>query len=230
MKRSFAVLLALVLTVCCPMLALADLEIVQELYVPLEEFEGAYAGYIFAEIANTGDEAVGFEMAVFDVKDAQGNVVSSYDGYLCYPSTIGPGETAFFADYQFVEGVSSVGEIPGYSLQIVSGDPFYDVPAELSVISAECVDMIDSWGDQVYKVMVQVKNETDEQIMDPTLTFGVYDEAGTLIYAGATTVYSSVVPVGTEATYCLDIDYAFDQMWRMTGTIPAKVKLRAIVE
>lgn len=156
MKRIVAFVLGCIMLFGCA-LAEGGLEIVQQLYMPMEEYEGTYSGYIFAEIRNTGDEAIGFETAVLTVQDAQGGDIAEYEGFLCYPSTIGPGETAYYADYQFLEGVSSAEEAPAHRLEVIGGEPFFGLPTELTVVSAECEDTVDSWGDQVYRIMVHVK-------------------------------------------------------------------------
>lgn len=230
MKKVFSMLLVLMALISSVAMAAGSLEITQETYIPLERYEDSFAGNVFAEITNTGDEVIGFSKGQFEILDAQGNALDWYTLYSCYPSVIVPGGKAYVYDYEYVDGATSVDELPGYTLQVSGEEPYYDAPVLMTVSSAEVVRETDTWGDEVYNVYVTIANDGEETAFVPTVSYGLYDADGALLYAGATTMYSMGIPAGQSSVVFFTVEEAFLPAWDAAGVAPTTVGALAYME
>ena len=223
MKKMMAVLLALLLSLGCgSALAAGKLIVNQEAYVPLAWFD-SFAGYVFAEIQNTGDKNVEFNSGVFEILDGEGEAVADGSLYAAYPNVLAPGETGYIFSYERAEDAESIEDIADYTLNIMGKSTSEEVSTRIAA-KAEVVKRESRWGDEETYVVLTLTNEGAETVFGLEGAYGVYDAEGKLMYAGCITGYSVGLPAGQTLQMLDRIDEDFLSYWTEKGLAPAEVK------
>lgn len=229
-KRMFCLLAAAALCLCAASALANGLVVSEETYTAVERFEDTFYGYVFAQLQNTGDTDVYFEQAQMTISDALGNTRAEKTAFTCYPNVIAPGERAFVFAYSVVEDAEDTADLSAYRLEVSGSESIEEPPVVLTVIEAAYAQEADLFGEAVYKIYVTAKNETDEAVFTPSVAFGLYDEAGELIYVDAMTQFDMGVPAGQSFIMTFTIDDAFKAAWDAQGVTPSRVEAIAIVQ
>lgn len=222
MKKILALVMALCLLMgCSTAMAAGKLVVNQETYTPIEMYSDSFYAYIFAEVTNTGDKNVEFGSGIFEVLNADGDAIESFDLYSAYPEVLAPGEVGYVAYYRSVDDAKSLEDIPDYMLTISGKSSKDDAPVHMTATGV--VEEVPYWSDTQYQVTVTITNNTDKTIYDAYVTYGIYDANGTLLYADYTTLYNMGVPAGSTVEVRQTIGEAFLKLWKANGTVPATV-------
>lgn len=229
MKKLVALVLALCLALtCATALAAGKLTVAQETYTPAELYTDAYAGFIFAEVTNSGDKNVSFAGGIFEILNADGEALESSDMYSCYPSVLAPGETGYVFRYDTVDAAKSVEDIPDYTLTVSGKSSTDEAPVRLT--ASATVEEVERWSSMVYQVKVTVTNETDATAYDTTVTYGLYDAEGKLLYCDSTDLYRLGIPAGQTVEVVLEVSDSLKAVWDKAGVKPATVQAIAFME
>lgn len=226
MKKTFAIIVAVMMLMSAT--AMAELVVEKTEYTTMTVYDTVYA-YFFAEVTNTGDAPISVE-GNYDLLDASGNAVISGSVYSGYPYVIAPGATGFVECYEYCDTVASPEDIPDIRYTLVAGDAYSEPAPAVTVTDATCAVVENSWGETVCEVIVTIKNDTADTIVEPDITFGMYDQAGEMLYTDSTTLYSVAVPAGQSIQALFYADDDFVNIWTEDGRTPTEVKALAYVE
>jgi hypothetical protein len=228
MKKIVSLLVAAILLMGCT--AMAELSVVKASYLPVEAYNDSYYAYFFAEVTNTGDENISLDDSNYTMLDAEGNAVASCSLYSCYPHVLAPGATGYIYNWDSLDDISSVDDIPGFSYNIFGGAAYGDAPSYITVAGTSCEVAVNKWDENVCTVTVTVKNETDATVYDPNVVYGLYDQNGELMYAGSNTMYYMGLPAGQSVESVFTIDESIVKAWEESEKVPTTVNGFAYVE
>ena len=202
----------------------------EETYTAVELFSDSYYGYVFAQLENTGDTDAYFDKGELTISDAAGGTLAQKAFLTSYTKVIAPGETAYLFAYSAVEGAKEIEDLAAYRLAVEGSESIEKPPVVLTVTEAAYVQEADLFGEAIDKIYITAKNETQEAVFTPSVAFGLYDEAGRLIYVDAMTQFDMGVPAGESFIMTFTIDDAFRAVWDAQGVAPARVEAVAIVQ
>ncbi len=229
MKKWIALALSLCLALgCTSALAAGKLTVVQETYTPARLYSDTYAGYIFAEVTNSGDKNIEFANGIFEILTEDGEALESSDIWSCYPQVLAPGETGYISRYDTVDDATSAADIPDYTLTVSGKSTQEEAPARIKAEAA--FEEIERWGDAIYQVTVTLTNETEETVYEPVVVFALYDADGRLLYADMDQVYSVGIPAGQRVEVLLTVSDSLMEVWQAAGTKAATVQAIAYLE
>lgn len=223
MKKLTSFLLILCLTLSCTAaFAAGKLTVQQETYVPMP-FLDSFAGYVFAEVENTGDKNIEFGSGIYEILNADGDPVESDDVYSCYPEILAPGEFGYVYLYETVDDAEKIEDVSDYTLTLSGKSTKEDVTPRLTA-EATYGEVENGWGGTDYAVIITLKNDTDATLYDVAGSYGLYDADGKLLYASAITTYNVGLPAGQTMELKETISSDFVELWDKNGTAPATVK------
>ncbi|MBR4080441.1 MAG: hypothetical protein IKK21_01490 [Clostridia bacterium] len=232
MKKILSVLLVLCLMLSCAAAAAEDgLTIVQETYVPLTEYDGYAHAQIFIEVVNNGTQDMQLGHGCLLALDADRRVCGSFDlkDWDMYPYVLAPGETAFIVNNNvpFTLGQYMAEEIPNYALHL------YDQTAASAAFpfltASGILSRLEDYESPLYEVTISITNPTGETIPYIEYIYGVYDEAGKLLFVSRFSVPTEGLEPGAsmEWTELVNPETAIWKYWDAQGVKPAVVKVLA---
>lgn len=229
MKKFTALILTLCLALACTTaLAAGKLSVTQETYTPIEYYTNTYAGFIFAEVTNTGDKNVAFASGIFEILNEDGEALESADVWSCYPDVLAPGETGYIFRYDTVDDVKSVEDIPDYTLTVSGKSSTDEAPIRLT--ASAVVNEVEYWRSTIYQVTVTVTNDTDATVYEPTVVYALYDADGKLLYSDRTSLYNLGIPAGQTVEVVMNVTDSFMSVWADAGVAPTTTQAIAYVE
>ena len=201
----FALTMVMVLTAVCPAFAAGKLEVTQEKFYSIEPYDDSFYVYIFAEVTNSGDKAVEYNNALWEIYDANGDTLDSSDWLSCYPDVLEPGETGYVSAYMSLDDVESAEDAADYLLT-VSGKSAKEnnivrLPATVAYTYTK--------GDyrDTHELVATVTNDTDKTVYDYRVVYAVKDAAGNLLYTeNVQPSYVGILP-GTSVEVTRDLSY-----------------------
>lgn len=227
MKKIVSLIIAAVLLMSGA--AMAELSVVQTTYLPVD-LNGTTYVYFFAELTNTGEEDIILDNADIEIVDTQGNVTASTSFYGSDPFIIAPGATVYAYTTEYLDEGVTVDDIAEVRYDMAAGEPYGTAPTYFAVDSTSCSVALNTWDEEIYKVIVTVKNDTDETIYEPSVVYGLYDQNGKLIYSEHTTLFWAGLPAGQSLEFVFDIDSTVTQAWAAQGITPTSVNGLAFIE
>jgi len=201
---SFLVILSL-----CPTVALAagKLTVTNEVFIVLP-YSSYHAGYIYAELENTGDKPVEYSGGLLELYDADGNSIESTSPYRMYPNVLQPGEKGYIMDYQSVKEATDRSFIDDYLLTATgkganSSDNVIRYPASAYL---DIVKRSSSWIN--YYQVATFENDTTKTCSDFYVVFVARDKEGNMLHVQhCNPSYVGVLPGSSvEVRYRLDSD------------------------
>ena len=230
MKKALSLLLFLCVLFGACALAEGKLEVTQEAFQAVEYFTDTYYGCLYAEITNTSDKPLAVDEGSFQLTGTDGAVLALGSVYSSYPNVVAPGATAFISAREEARGAAKPEDVAGYSFVMTSDEPYGDGPSMLTVLSAEYGEIPSRWGDTDKVVSVVVQNDTDAIVYNPSFSFGLYDEAGKLLFADSQSVYNLGIPAGQSVVLTYTMGECYWQAWETAGQTVSSVKAIAYLE
>ena len=139
-----------------------------------------HAGYLYAEVENTGDKPVEYTGGLFELFDEEGNSIEAEEPYRCYPAVLGPGETGYLYVYKSVEEATDRSFINDYLLTVTGkgakGKTVTRYPA-----TAKYEENKTGYWTNYYEIAT-VTNDTKETCYDFTAVFAARDAEGNLLH------------------------------------------------
>ncbi len=207
MKRIalFALTLVMVFAIACPALAAGKLTVNQEKFYSLEPYEDSFYCYLYAEVTNSGDKAVQFNNALWEIYNAEGDALDSSDWMQCYPDVLEPGEVGYIRTSMSMEDVTSAEEASDYLLTVTGKNakenPIVRLPATVEYKYTK--------GDyrDYHHLVATVTNDTAETVYNFTVVYAVKDAEGNLLYVESVQPsYVGILP-GTSIEVTCDLSY-----------------------
>ena len=201
----FALTMVMVLTAVCPAFAAGKLEVTQEKFYSLEPYDDSFYTYIFAEVTNTGDKAVEYNNALWEIYDANGDALDSSDWLSCYPDVLEPGEVGYVSAYMSLDDVESADDAADYLLT-VSGKSAKENPNIILPATGAYTYTKGDYRD-THMLTATVTNNTEEVVYDFRVVYAVKDAEGNLLYVeNVQPSYVGILP-GTSIEVSRDLSY-----------------------
>ena len=225
MKKIFALAMTLVLalTAAC---ALGENEgaIVQSSCSIVQSGE-YYLVYCFAQVHNNTDEIICLEKGSFDLQSGE-QILATNTVNQIWPYFINPGEDGYLFDVVTIEpdenGNPVVPAITGISYQI----EYMSVNSAFANRNLEVSATLND-GPEGLSVLCRLTNNGSEDAFEPSVSFGLYTETGSMVYADGTTLPGVGIPAGSTVLLRFDVENVFSDQWRSAGFMPTEVRLNA---
>lgn len=225
MKKIVCVILIAVLCVAAiPAMAAGRLNVVQENY----HYIGGWGRYVyaFAKVENSGDRPIKVNAGVFEIYDADGEVLTSTDYENAYATYLQPGEYTYVKMYEDLEE----GQVPDDYMMTLTGKSDNSkialrIPAEAKFE----MNVKDGWWEHDY-LYATVSNPTQNILYKAEVVFALLDADGNILCIESKSLYDEVgIMPGQSVMIRLDISSAFTDYYDAKSIVPASVDAVAYV-
>ena len=186
-----------------------------------------YLVYAFAQVHNNSSEIICLDQGSFELHSGE-QMLSSQKVTRMWPYFINPVEDAYFFDIVSFEPdeqanpvVPSVTAID-YNVTYMTVNPAF-ASFDLSTVSH--LEVNDAQGSMT--VLCEITNMGDMTAFDPVVCFGLYTDAGQMIYADGMTLTGVGIPAGGTVLARFDVEEAFVEQWKAYNAVPAQVQASA---
>ena len=227
MKKA-AMLLALVLALMPGALALAQDEgaIVQSSCNIVQSGEYVLA-YCFAQVHNNSDQTICLDEGTLRLMSGEQALAESRVSRL-WPSFLAPGADGYLFDIVSVETDGDGGSIPSvtgldFDVGYMTVNPAYAGQALEVQASIEINDVTGRMS-----VVCGITNPTDETAFGASTAFGLYTDAGQMVYAGGMRLQDIGIPAGGTVMVRFDVEDELTQQWRSYDALPTQAHASAM--
>lgn len=226
MKKA-AMLLALMLALMPGALALAQDEgaIVQSSCNIVQSGEYVLV-YCFAQVHNNSDQTICLDEGTLRLMSGEEMLAESRLSRL-WPSFLAPGADGYLFDIVSF-GPGEDGGIPAvtgldFDVIYMTVNPAYAGQA----LSAQArIEINDTTGRM--SVVCEIANPTDEAAFGASTAFGLYTEAGQMVYADGMRLQDIGIPVGGSVMVRFEVEDELVEQWRSYDALPAQVYASAM--
>ena len=185
-----------------------------------------YLVYCFAQVHNDSDEVICLEQGTFELHDGEQSLFTGEVSRL-WPSFLAPGEDGYYFDVAtFAPDESGNAVMPA-----VSGIDYNVVYTTMDESYASCdlsaVSTVEQDEAGHIAVLCELTNGTDMTAFEPTVTFGLYTDGGSMIYADGRTIQGVGIPAGDSLVVRFLVDRVFVEQWKQYGVTIAEARVSA---
>ena len=175
-----------------------------------------YLVYCYAQIHNNSDKNICLEQGFFELHSGE-QLLASQDVTHIWPSMIAPGEDGYVFDVVAFEpdenGQPVVPQVTGLEYII----QYMTVEDEFSSLDLSVTSEIERDARGGMTVVCTVANTTDMDAWNPTVAFGLYTDAGAMVYADGLTLFNVGIPAGETLNVRFDVDEEISDQWNTYG-------------
>lgn len=224
MKKA-AMLLALVLALMPGVFALAQDEgaIVQSSCNIVQSGEYVLV-YCFAQVHNNSDQTICLDEGVLHLMSGEEALAENRVSRL-WPPFLAPGADGYLFDIVSFEPGEGLPSITGlnYDVGYMTVNPAY---AGQALEAQARIELDDVTGRM--SVVCGIANPTDEDAFGASTAFGLYTDAGQMVYAGGMRLQDIGIPAGGSVMVRFDIEDELAQQWRSYDALPTQVRASAM--
>ena len=232
MKRNMRIFAAaglmalLLLAACVPGMAQEECAVTQSV-CSIVRSGNNYEVYCFAQIRNNSDKVVCLDEGTLELHNDDQLLASQWVGQI-WPYFLSPGEEGYLFDVVTFEPNEDGIVVPSvtalnYDLKYMEIDPAY------AGQRLETNVRLETEGDGCRVTLIcEVKNAGQEEVYHPTISYGLYSDAGQLLYTGGTTLYDVGIPAGGTVLARFDVDRVFADQWSSYGVTPSQAAVHAM--
>lgn len=224
MKRAAMLLaLALVLTIGVGALAQDEGAIVQS-SCNIVQSEEYVLVYCFAQVHNNSDQTICLDGGALRLMNGEEALSESRVSRL-WPSLLAPGGDGYLFDIVTFEDGEGVPSITGFDYDIgyMEIDPAY--AGQALDIQAQ-IEMSDLTGRM--NVVCEVSNPTDETAFGASAAFGLYTEAGQMVYADGMRLSEIGIPAGGSVLVRFEVEDELVEQWKSYDALPTQARACAM--
>lgn len=225
MKKMLALLLAVLMMAAGAAVADEEGVIVRSAcnIVPSGDY---YLVYCFAQVHNNSDGVICLDKGTFDLHSGD-QLLSTSDVGQLWPYFLSPGEDGYLFDIVAFEPGENGAVLPnvtgiGYDIDYMT----MDIAHGSMKLTSEAIIKTDPVSGAM-AIVCEVKNDTQTDAYDPTVTFGLYTAGGDLLYADGRTLQSVGIPAGQTMLVRFYVDNAFVEQWSSYNAMPAAARVNA---
>lgn len=226
--KKFVLWALLAAMLLCATFGLADAEgvIVQSSCNILQSGE-YYLVYTFAQVHNNSDSIICLDQGTFELHSGE-QLLASQKVSRMWPYFLNPGEDGYLFDIvSFEPDENGTPVVPAvsaidYSITYMQVNEAFG-SHDLSAVS----EIQNGAADGSLRVLCEITNTSDEPAFDPNVSFGLYTDAGQMIYADGTTLNGVGIPAGGTVLVHFDVDAAFVSQWNSYGVTPTQAHVNA---
>ncbi|MBR5288874.1 MAG: hypothetical protein IKU34_09865 [Clostridia bacterium] len=227
MKR-YLVIAVLAALLLCSAGAFADAEgvIVQSSCNILQSGE-YYLVYTFAQVHNNSDSIICLDQGTFELHNGE-QMLASQNVTRMWPYFLNPGEDGYLFDIVSFEpdedGTPVVPSVTAIDYNIT----YMPVAQAFGSMDLSAVSEIETGAaDGSLRVVCEITNPSDEAAYEPNISFGLYTDAGQMIYADGMTLEGVGIPAGGTVLVRFDVEEAFVSQWTSYGVTPTQAHVNA---
>ena len=180
-----------------------------------------YLAYCYAQVHNNSDQVICLEDGVFQLMAGEDALVEEEVSQL-WPYFIAPGGDGYLFEIVPFETMPAVTAL-NYQIQFLSIDPDY---AGVQLQTNARLEMDDITGEM--SVVCEITNTSSIDAYNPSITFGLYTEAGQMIYADGRNLSDIGIPAGGRVLVRFGVERALVEQWRGYDALPAQAKVNAM--
>ena len=223
-KKMGAVLLVLLMLLfACAAVAENEGVIVQSTCNIVQSGE-YYLVYCYAQVHNSSDQIICLERGTFDLVNGE-YLPSTSEVTQLWPYFLNPGEDGYVFDIVFFEpdeyGNPVVPSVTGISYQI----EYMTVDNAYASYGLDTSATLETDASGAMSVVCRLTNNTQVDAYDPTVSFGLYTQAGYMLYADGQTIQNVGIPAGGTMLVRFGLDDVFISQWSAAGMMPEQVQV-----
>ena len=226
-KCGFVLIILLVTLLSGTALAAGKLSVVQEKFIVMP-YITYHAGYVYAEVKNTGDKPVEFNGGLLEMYDKEGNSIESTNWIGCYPEVLSAGETGYAYASQSVEAATETSFIDDYLLTITGKGVKGRTTAYIPVTNKQYLETIEPYWTYT-NVSADLENTTDTTLREFIVVFALKDAEGNLLYVTSCSPSYVGIKPGSSIEVLTSVDSAITEYFAANNIIPATVEAIAYV-
>ena len=216
MKRILLLLVALMMVGAVAQAETLSLTLEEEKLLVVPSYSDKFAAFYSARIKNSGNAPLSLNEGVFELKDKDGNVITSNNWVNVYPTVLAPGEEAYVSQQEYPETATTVEAIASHFIDVKASTSVYKVitrvPAAAEIVLPKNPDY------ETRMVYATITNDSGLDLFDLTLVYVLKDDQGNLLYADSMTAYNAGVPAGGQLTVRKRFDTVLDT-WLNTSEV-----------
>ena len=183
--------------------------------------------YTFAQVHNNSDEIICLDQGSFELHSGE-QMLASQRVTRMWPYFLNPGEDGYFFDIVSFEpdedGAAMMPNVTAIDYNIT----YMTVASEFASSDLSAVSELKMDEEQgSMRVLCEITNTTDVAAFDPVVSFGLYTDAGQMIYADGLTLTGVGIPAGGTVLARFDVDAAFVSQWKSAGAVPTQAHVTA---
>jgi len=187
-----------------------------------------YQVYCFAQVRNDSGRLICLDEGTLELMNGD-MLLASQRVTQMWPYFLEPGEEGYLFDVvTFEPGLEGpvVPSVSGmtYDIEYMEINPQY--AGEKLNMQARIES--DDYSGKL-SVICEISNPAQQPVFDPTVSFGLYTDAGQMLYAGGSTLYGVGVPAGGTVLARFDVDELFISQWISYGVTATQVRASAMV-
>lgn len=225
MKRSLCWFVTLVLTAAMftgTALAAGKLSVEQEKFIVMP-FLTYHAGYVYAQVKNTGDKPVEFDGGLLEMYDKEGNSIESTHRIICCPEVLAAGETGYAYASQGVEAAAETSFIDDYLLTITGKGAKGRSAVYLPVTNKQYLEVKESYYEYT-NISADVENTTDATVRGFYVVFALSDAQGQLLYVTSCKPSYIGIKPGSSVEVLTRVDTAITEYFAANSIKPSTVE------
>lgn len=186
-----------------------------------------YQVYCFAQVRNDSDQTICMDEGVLKLHNGD-QLMAMQDVGQLNPYFLSPGEEGFLFDVVTFEPNEDGIVVPSvtnltYEIEYMEIDALY---AGQKLATNARLEHNAFSGDMM--VICEITNPTAQDIFHPTVAFGLYSDAGQLLYADGVLLSDVGIPAGGTVLARFDVDDVFVSQWSSYGVTPEKAQVSAM--
>ncbi len=187
-----------------------------------------YLVYCFAQVHNNTDQIICLDQGTFQLTGGDQLLAMEPISQL-WPYYLAPGEDGYLFDIASFEpdenGNPVLPNVTGlhYDVRYMTIDPMH---AGNALRAAGRIEPGPRSGEM--DIVCEIENPTGQDAYDATLAFGLYTEAGQMVYADGTTLYDVGIPAGGKVLVRLEVEDALAEQWATYGATPTRIDVTAM--
>lgn len=227
MKKRFA-LAVLAVMLLLSALGLADSQgVIVQSSCSIQPSGDYYLVYTFAQVHNNSDEIICLDQGSFELHGGE-QILSTQKVTRMWPYFLNPGEDGYFFDIVSFEPDEEGNPVMPSVTNIEYNVTYMPVNGAFASVDLSAVSELtleESTGEM--NVVCEIENTTDIDAYDANISFGLYTDAGQMIYADGMILTGVGIPAGGTVLVRFEVEKAFVEQWRSYNALPTQAHVNA---
>lgn len=180
--------------------------------------------YCFAQVHNGSDEIICLDKGNFQIMNGEEQVAEGKISRL-WPYFLNPGEDGYLFDMISIEAGETPTAVTGiqYNIEYMTIESMYGGQTLETQARIEC-----SETNGMMSVICELSNPTDTDVYDAAVAFGLYTDAGQLVYADGMRLKDIGIPAGGRTLVRFAVEERLTEQWRSYDMLPDQVRMNAM--
>ncbi len=173
--------------------------------------------YAFARVENTSDKEVAITNPLFEIYDANDDLIKSEEYLTCEPSVLQPGEYAYLYKSMYLEDGIKAADVADYVMDVnIKNDSYYTYTR--FPVTVEYIEKDPNNGDRPM-IYATITNDTDETVFDMRVIAALMNDIGEVVYVNTNSTNMGLLP-GSAVVFPLYVDSTVQSYMETNGITP----------